>query len=339
MSFLVYRYYRFSFLSREYQDKEQNLLENTTIGYMFKMNSEGEFSMSNERKRCFVIMPFSETTKFHTEEYWSNHFENFLKPLIESCSGIEAFRSVPLRQDIVRQIINDLVFSPIVVADLTDSNPNVYWELGVRLSFRHGTITIAEETSEIPFDIKTKGVLFYDSEPNNRDEFSSKFKEALNDCITNPNRPDSVVLETITGRTSIYSVIHHQEIIRKINGLIAETEHNYKALELIYERIDWNESRRLSSLRTSWGAITTSLGTSALDLLLAERYIEEEPEFYSDAHGMLFLTNSINEILSAWTHDKNASNWFVEKKFYLKNSFKVFHEKIIKIREKFLSKC
>lgn len=122
--------------------------------------------MSTERKRCFVIMPFSKTTKLHNEEYWNNHFEKFLKPLIDSCTGAEAFRSAPLRQDILRQIINDLVFSPIVVADLTDSNPNVYWELGVRLSFRHGTITIANEGSVIPFDIKTKGVLLYPSDPN-----------------------------------------------------------------------------------------------------------------------------------------------------------------------------
>jgi len=160
-------------------------------------------------------MPFSETTEFHTEEYWSNHFENFLKPLIDSCSGVEAFRSVPLRQDILRQILNDLVFSPIVVADLTDSNPNVYWELGVRLSFRYGTITIANEGSDIPFDIKTKGVLFYPSDPNQRDDFSRKFKEAINDCISNPDRPDSVVLETITGRGSIYSVIIIKKFFRE----------------------------------------------------------------------------------------------------------------------------
>jgi hypothetical protein len=295
--------------------------------------------MSNDRTRCFIIMPFSKTTEEHTEEYWNNHFESFLKPLISSCIGVEAFRSVPLRQDILRQIINDLVFSPIVVADLTDSNPNVYWELGVRLSFRHGTITIANEGSEIPFDIKTKGVLFYPSDLNQRDDFSRKFKEAINDCISNPDRPDSIVLETITGRGSIYSIIHHQEIIQKIDGLIAETANNYHTLELIYERINWSKSRRLSSLRTTWGTIITHLGSSSLDLLLAERYIEEDSELYKTAHFMLFITNAINENLSIWQNDKNASNWFIEKRLDLKKAFNFFHNKLIKVREKLLSKC
>ena len=35
-------------------------------------------------------------------------------------------------------------FFIIVVADITDSKPNVYWELGVRQSFKHGTIIIRE---------------------------------------------------------------------------------------------------------------------------------------------------------------------------------------------------
>jgi hypothetical protein len=77
-------------------------------------------------------MPFSASSKRHTEDHWNHHFESFLKPLIETGKELEAFRSTPLRQEIVRQIVNDLVFSHIVVADLTDNNPNVYWELGVR---------------------------------------------------------------------------------------------------------------------------------------------------------------------------------------------------------------
>jgi len=284
-------------------------------------------------------MPFSETTEFHTEEYWNNHFEKFLKPLIDSCTEVEAFRSAPLRQDILRQIINDLVFSPIVVADLTDSNPNVYWELGVRLSFRHGTITIAVEGSRIPFDIRTKGVLFYPSDPNQRDDFSKKFKEAINDCISNPDRPDSVVLETITGRGSIYSVIHHQENIQRLEGLIEEIGQNYGAIKAIYERIDWNRKRRLSYLRMSWGIITTNLGHSALDLLLAERYIEGKPELYSRAHALAFTTNSINENLSNWAIDKDTSKWFIENEFRLKQFFQSFYDYLNKIKQGLQSKC
>lgn len=71
-------------------------------------------------------MPFGKTTDEHTEEYWTKHFENFLKPLIEENPNLEARRSKELRGDILNEIITDLVTSPIVVANLTDKNANVF---------------------------------------------------------------------------------------------------------------------------------------------------------------------------------------------------------------------
>ena len=77
-------------------------------------------------------MPFSTSSNEHTEEYWNNHFDNLLKPLIEENPEISAYRVNVLHEDILTQIITNLIISPIVVAELTDHNPNVFWELGVR---------------------------------------------------------------------------------------------------------------------------------------------------------------------------------------------------------------
>jgi len=290
-------------------------------------------------KSCFVIMPFSQTSKKHTKSYWDNHFNNYLKPLIDSCSQVQARRSTPLREDILRQIINDLAFSPVVVADLTDSNPNVYWELGVRLSFRHGTITIAEESSNVPFDLNTKGFIFYPSEPAQRTEFAVKFKEAVNDCISNPNRPDSIVLETITGRGSIYSVIHRQEILNRLDGLIAENNFNALILEEAKKAAFRNKSRLLPSLRTKYNLIFTQLGNSALNLLLAEHYIEAEKDFYEYAHTMLICINSINERLSAWSSNSDIGKWFLDDEFYNSDLFTKYQKRLEKIKEEMLRKC
>jgi len=101
-------------------------------------------------------MPFSETSRARTQDYWTAHYEKFLKPCIESFGDIVVERS-----KVVRGIISNLISADIVVADLTDNNPNVFWELGVRQSFKHGTITIAENGTKLPFDISSKGTLFY----------------------------------------------------------------------------------------------------------------------------------------------------------------------------------
>lgn len=291
------------------------------------------------KKHCFIIMPFSKTKKNHTKAYWDNHFDNFLKPLVESCSEIEAHRSVPLRQDILRQIINDLVFSDIVVADLTDSNPNVYWELGVRISFRHGTVTIANVGSEIPFDLKTKGLLFYDSDPEQRSDFAEKFRLAINDCLSNPNRPDSIVLETITGRGSIYSVIHHQEEINRLDGLIAENKMNVMIIDLAVEHAFKSSRRRFDSLRTSYGLVVTQLGNSALSLLLAEHYIEETPKFYEAAHNLMIYINTINARLNAWTTSKEVGKWFLDDTQEIRQFFLAFQKILLETKENMLSKC
>ena len=163
-----------------------------------------------EKKKCFVIMPFSQSSPEHTKEYWDNHYNNFLKPLIESAS-LEAYRSYPLRSAIVEQIVKDLITAPVVVADLTDANPNVYWELGVRQSFKYCTITIEQHGTELPFNIGRKGTLHYVSQQSTdyteNADFVTHFNEALIDCLNNPELPDSVVLQTITGRATLYQIV------------------------------------------------------------------------------------------------------------------------------------
>ncbi len=160
--------------------------------------------MTEDKLNCFVIMPFSKSSEEHDEKYWTNHFENFLKPEIEIVSKLNAQRSDELRADILKQIILNLYDSFIVVADLTDRNANVYWELGIRQSFKVKTITIAEEGTKLPFDVSTKSTLFYHTnDPKGDKEFCKKFNEALIDCIENPEKSDSIVLDTLYVRVSI----------------------------------------------------------------------------------------------------------------------------------------
>ena len=79
--------------------------------------------MSSENKSCFVIMPFSDT-KNHSEKYWTDHFNKYLKKIIEEVDGVQVFRSQASRGAISSKILIDLIKSDIVVADLTDHNPN-----------------------------------------------------------------------------------------------------------------------------------------------------------------------------------------------------------------------
>jgi len=172
--------------------------------------------MSEEAFQCFIIMPFSETQS-HPEKYWTEHYESFLKPIIAECGNIDVSRSQPTRGNLIKDIITNLVNADIVVANLTDHNPNVLWELGIRHSYHNGTIIIAEEGTKIPFDISTRSTLFYyPADIHKNEEFRGVFKKTLRDCIKNPNKIDSIVLETLPTPSSGYFAPLISYTLRKI---------------------------------------------------------------------------------------------------------------------------
>ena len=267
--------------------------------------------MSKNGKMCFVIMPFSQTTEKHTEKYWNNHFQHFMKPLIEEHPELEAYRSEPLRGDILKQIITNLVVAPVVVADLTDLNPNVFWELGVRQSHKHGTVTIAQKGTALPFDVSVKGTLFY--HPDNHIEnakFCKDFKKAIMNCLTNPDSPDSSVLETLSGRGTFYEIIHHAEATRRMVALIEECTWNADLLITIQERIKEN---RKNPKEREW--VTSRFRSSAVELLLTERYLDEDESLYETIEVCFVSVHALNDMLRTWAlieQGENVEEWFEE---------------------------
>jgi hypothetical protein len=245
-------------------------------------------------------MPFSKSSEEHTEEYWCKHFESFLKPIIESDGAFEAIRSEPLRGDVLKQIITDLVVCPAVVADLTDKNPNVFWELGVRQSFKHGTITIAEEGTRIPFDISVKGILFYYPKDHIKNaEFEKKFKSVIADCLAHPELPDSHVLETISGRGTIFQIFRRDEALRRLDALTSETSYNIAMLDHFYT---CTEKGEIPAAR---------LRSSCVELLISSRYLDERDQFYELAENCLVRIIAVNEQLALWEQfGETTVKWF-----------------------------
>jgi hypothetical protein len=254
-------------------------------------------------------MPFSKTSEEHTGEYWSEHFDFFLKPVIEEIQTLKAVRSEALRGDILRQIINELVISPIVVADLTDHNLNVYWELGVRQSFKHCTITIAEFGTKLPFDLSAKGTLFYYPKAHIKNEgFKRQFKKALQDCISHPEVPDSPVLETISGRGSIFEIIRRDEAIRRVKALISECETN----SYVYQNT-LDTSKKAQEDVTKREFVTWRLRCSAIELLMTNRYLDEEDSFYTRTENQYDNFITTNDQLAVWEMSPDITErWFLK---------------------------
>jgi len=145
-------------------------------------------------RTCFVIMPFS-TTGSCSEDEWTLLFEALFKPAIEGAGlDYECRRSVATRGNIVASILQELKESYVVLADLTDHNANVFYELGVRHSLKDRTILIAQKEEDIPFDLRAYAYHIYDwFTEEGKEAFATRITELLSEIDNNPDRPDNPV--------------------------------------------------------------------------------------------------------------------------------------------------
>jgi len=112
-----------------------------------------------ETQTCFVISPIG---KEGTEIY--DKFKNILDYVIKPAVDKSGYELKVLRADdvdragsFIKDILELLLNSFIVIADLTDQNPNVFYELGVRHALSARTILIAQDVSHIPSDLREYG--------------------------------------------------------------------------------------------------------------------------------------------------------------------------------------
>lgn len=100
-----------------------------------------------EKNRCFVIMPFKEEM-----DYIYGIIKKGLSDRGFSCYRVD---ELPGSTPIINKIISEILKSRYIIADLTDRNPNVFYELGIAHSFKEAQniIIIKRKDSKIPFDL------------------------------------------------------------------------------------------------------------------------------------------------------------------------------------------
>lgn len=108
---------------------------------------------NQDKKLCFVVMPFSEIKGVGTKGEWTQVF-NLIKKSVESAMpGWICKRSEPKVRTLINDIIKYLDEADIVIADLTGTNPNVLYELGIRHTLGGRTLLISQRRDDIPSDL------------------------------------------------------------------------------------------------------------------------------------------------------------------------------------------
>lgn len=109
--------------------------------------------MTDETKRCFVISPIGMNGS-DIRKRADQVLKHILKPAAEEC-GFTAIRADELSEPgmITDQVIQHIIDDPLVIADLSGLNPNVFYELAIRHAIRKPLVQIVQKGERIPFDV------------------------------------------------------------------------------------------------------------------------------------------------------------------------------------------
>jgi hypothetical protein len=123
----------------------------------------GEEDESDWSKLCFYITPIGdEATDIR------KHSDMLLKHLVQPAAealGLRVVRADKIEKSglITKQIFEHLVYSRLCIADLSFSNPNAFYELGVRHMVKRPCIQLIRKGDRIPFDVSQGRTIIVDT--------------------------------------------------------------------------------------------------------------------------------------------------------------------------------
>lgn len=106
---------------------------------------------SNSSLTAFVILPFVERDARHPKGFFAEVLRSIITPAAKDFKVKTANRQ---GSDVIQStIISDLIEADLVIADLTEHNPNVMFELGVRMAQDKPVVLMKAEGTGPLFDV------------------------------------------------------------------------------------------------------------------------------------------------------------------------------------------
>ena len=155
--------------------------------------------MSDTKKMCFVVQGFGEKTDFRTGRKLDlDASYDVIKEAVEN-AGLKCIRADEIQhsQIIDKPMYECILNADLVIADLSTSNVNAAYELGVRHALcRRSTIIVAEKQWDFPFDINRNAIRTYEhlgSDIGRKEakRFSADLTNAIKSILADEDAVDS----------------------------------------------------------------------------------------------------------------------------------------------------
>jgi hypothetical protein len=137
------------------------------------------FLAERERPKAFIVMQFSSP--------YNEVYSHVIKDLCEEFK-LDATRADEIYGPgiIVKDVIDRISRSQVIIADISPTNPNVYFEVGYALALGKPIILLAQRRgpdAPLPFDLSAFRVLFYDDSIGGKPKLEAGLRGHLQEIL------------------------------------------------------------------------------------------------------------------------------------------------------------
>lgn len=146
-----------------------------------------------DKSRCFMIMPFSDNYRGVYADIKSE-----LSDIGILCNRVDEIKG---SKPIMNKIITEILKSRYIIADLSECNANVFYELGIAHSFRdsRNILLLKQRGSKYPFDLSHLPYIEYS--PDNPMQLKETVKKFINESRYAADFVDALLLHDIVINT------------------------------------------------------------------------------------------------------------------------------------------
>lgn len=181
--------------------------------------------VKEQQKKCFVITPIgpSDSTIRRAVD---GLIKTAIKPVLDKLGySVSVAHEIASPGSITKQVIEHLLEDEMAIANLTELNPNVMYELAVRHAKRRPVVTIAESGTVLPFDISDERTIFFLNDMAGVEELKPKLRQAVIEA-SKEKHPDN----------PIYRVAR-DIVVKESSGTNEADKYMIERLDLIEENI------------------------------------------------------------------------------------------------------
>ena len=150
-------------------------------------------------KTCFIISAIGEEeseTRKRANVIYEFMFEPILKDMGYNVTRSDKIGSAGL---ITREIVKQIINSDLIIADVSDENPNVFYELAIRNVVKKPVIVIKRAEQKMPFDIYDKRAIPLDTtKPRVWENAKKQLRVQIKDSEENPVNASESILSDLS---------------------------------------------------------------------------------------------------------------------------------------------